>query len=125
MQYAISRIAKDNEGGTKRFNRQLVKANLDVGQWLPDYVQELTRKLQLQTGVRGGVLFDLIHEIDAAEWILGDLEALFCITKRVQELKIETEAVATSVLVTKETAMYKLVWTMYQGFRQDNTNDRN
>jgi hypothetical protein len=43
-------------------------------------------------------LLDLIHEVDAARWMLGELRPLACHTIQVPALEIQSEGAATSLL---------------------------
>jgi len=53
-----------------------------VGQWLPDW----------RPG--GGVVFDLIHELDLLYWLFGSCNSVSAMLAQSQTLDIETEAVA-------------------------------
>ncbi len=44
------------------------------------------------------MLLDLIHEIDAARWLLGDLSPVACQIAAIPALEIPTEGVATALL---------------------------
>ena len=79
---------------------RVVRASFDAGQWLPDWRphQDHRESYSADPSQGGGVLFDLIHEIDAAYWILGDLTPLACAIEKAPCLEIESEAVATALL---------------------------
>lgn len=53
----------------------LVRTQIEAGQWLPDWRPDrsLGSSYSADQQKGGGVLFDLVHEIDAALWLLGDL----------------------------------------------------
>jgi predicted dehydrogenase len=46
----------------------------------------------------GGVILDLIHEIDAARWLFGEFEEVCAISGRLSSLQIKAEDVAAIVL---------------------------
>ncbi|MFU1477806.1 Gfo/Idh/MocA family protein [Roseovarius sp. C7] len=56
----------------------LVRASFEAGQWLPDWrpSQNHRHSYSAKTEAGGGVILDLLHEIDAASWICGDMEIL-------------------------------------------------
>jgi predicted dehydrogenase len=67
-----------------------------VGQWLPDW-RPGTDYRQGYAGFRrtgGGVIFDLIHEIDLVQWLAGPVDEVNAMTRHVKQLAIETEAIA-------------------------------
>lgn len=75
-------------------------ASFQAGQWLPDWrpSQDHTLSYSATPQMGGGVLFDLVHEIDSARWLLGDLSPLCCFTQSIDSLRIDTESVALSIL---------------------------
>jgi len=67
-----------------------------VGQWLPDW-RPGTDHRQGYGAFRakgGGVTFDLIHELDLVQWLLGPVQDVTAMMRQVAELEIETEAIA-------------------------------
>jgi len=79
---------------------RVVRASFEAGQWLPDWrpQQDYTRSYSAKTELGGGVLLDLIHEIDAARWLLGDFETVLGTIGKFSDLAIETEDVAALIL---------------------------
>jgi predicted dehydrogenase len=55
----------------------VVRASLEVGQWLPDWrpAQDYRRSYSADPARGGGVVLDLIHEIDLACWLFGGPDA--------------------------------------------------
>ncbi len=75
---------------------ELFHARAAVGQWLPDW-RPGTDHRQGYGAFRaqgGGVVFDLIHELDLMHWLLGPVADVSAMTRVVRSLEIETEAVA-------------------------------
>lgn len=75
---------------------ELFHARAAVGQWLPDW-RPGTDHRQGYGAFRaqgGGVVFDLIHELDLVHWLLGPVADVSAMTRVVSSLDIETEAVA-------------------------------
>lgn len=75
---------------------EIMHARASVGQWLPDWRPGTDHRLGYgafrTTG--GGVIFDLIHELDLVNWLLGPVADVTAMTRTVPALEIETEAVA-------------------------------
>lgn len=74
----------------------LMYLRASVGQWLPDWRPGTDHRRGYgafrKTG--GGVIFDLIHELDLAYWLGGKVVDVNAMTRYVQSLEIETEAIA-------------------------------
>jgi predicted dehydrogenase len=52
---------------------RVVRATFEVGQWLPDWrpMQDYRQSYSAHAAQGGGVVFDLVHEIDLACWFFG------------------------------------------------------
>ena len=81
----------------------LVRATFIAGQWLPDWrpLQDYTQSYSARRELGGGVVLDLIHEIDAAHWLLGDFDSIFGVCGKFSNLSIETADVA-SILMSRK-----------------------
>lgn len=72
---------------------KVARASLQVGQWLPDwrlgsdYRQSYSASLERG----GGVVLDLVHELDAARWIFGEFAGVFAFGGRYSSLELQTE----------------------------------
>jgi predicted dehydrogenase len=78
-----------------------------VGQWLPDW-RPGTDHRQGYGAFRasgGGVIFDLIHELDLVHWMLGPVVDVNAMVSHAPRLEIETEAVAQIGLKTQSGAL--------------------
>lgn len=75
---------------------EMMHMRASVGQWLPDWRPETDHRTGYsafrKTG--GGVIFDLIHELDLVHWLAGTVVDVTAMTRYVECLGIETEAVA-------------------------------
>ncbi len=86
---------------------KIISANAFVGQhlsqWRPyeDYRKGMSAKKE--TG--GGVMLDLIHEVDYLYWLLGSVESVACNYINTGELEIETEEAAEMLLKFSNGAM--------------------
>lgn len=67
-----------------------------VGQWLPDWRPgtDHRRGYGAFKALGGGVTFDLIHELDLVQWLLGPVHDVTAMMRQAAALEIETEAVA-------------------------------
>lgn len=67
-----------------------------VGQWLPDWRPGVDHRQGYGAfrALGGGVTFDLIHELDLVQWLLGPVVDVTAMMRRAATLEIETEAVA-------------------------------
>lgn len=75
---------------------ELMHLRAAVGQWLPDW-RPGTDHRQGYGAFReqgGGVIFDLIHELDLVHWLVGPVVDVSAMTRVVPALEIETEGVA-------------------------------
>lgn len=86
---------------------KILSARVEAGYWLPDWHpgQDYRRWYMAHRRLGGGALLDGIHEIDYLCWLLGDPVAVTAETKRVSNLKINTEDVAELILNFKNGAI--------------------
>jgi predicted dehydrogenase len=74
------------------------------GSYLPDWRpdQDYTDSYSARGDLGGGVVLDLIHEIDYTYWLFGDVDCLSAEVDKVSQLDIETADIAEVVLRTEE-----------------------
>lgn len=79
---------------------RVVRASFEAGQWLPDWrpQQDYTKSYSAKVELGGGVLLDLIHEVDAARWLLGEFTTVMGAIGKFSDLAIETEDTAGLIL---------------------------
>lgn len=75
---------------------ELMHVRASVGQWLPDWRPGTDHRLAYSAmrDKGGGVIFDLIHELDLVLWLGGRVAEASAMTRHVPMLGIETEAIA-------------------------------
>lgn len=75
---------------------ELMYLRAKVGQWLPDWRPGTDHRLGYGAFRKkgGGVILDLIHELDLVNWLGGRVMDVAAMTRKVPMLEIETEAVA-------------------------------
>lgn len=81
---------------------QVLRAHLQVGQslaqWRPS--REIGTTYSADAASGGGVVFDLVHEIDAARWLLGSLQIHAAIGGHFSDLPIRSDDVHVALLKT-------------------------
>lgn len=86
---------------------RVVRSSFEVGQYLPDWrpAQDYRASYSADSERGGGVVFDLIHEIDLACWLLGDrLTLAGAWGGQLSHLDVRSEDVATIVLLAADGA---------------------
>jgi len=78
----------------------IVRANLVVGQWLPDWrpQQDYRESYSAQSDMGGGVILDLIHEIDICRWLFGEFDHVQALAGKFSSLDIHSEDTACILL---------------------------
>ena len=78
----------------------VVRASFEVGQWLPDWrpAQDYRQGYGASRERGGGVVLDLVHELDLACWLFGDVRLLGAWGAHRSKLEIDSEDVATLAL---------------------------
>ena len=68
-------------------------ARLHVGSYLPEWRPgaDYRQNYAARADTGGGCMLDCIHEIDLAQWYLGDADEVMAYTARLSNLEIETE----------------------------------
>lgn len=79
---------------------KVVRASLSAGQWLEDWRPgtDYRGSYSARPDRGGGVILDLIHEIDVARWLLGDLQLVAAAAGRLSRLEISAEDTACLLL---------------------------
>lgn len=97
---------------------KIINANIDIGQFLPDWrpKSDYRHSVSANRALGGGVLFELSHEIDYAQWLFGKLTINHAIVRNSTELDIDVEDVV-DVLATSSKGC---VVTLHLDFLQKN-----
>lgn len=77
----------------------VVRASFTAGQWLPDWrpFQNYRQSYSADPDQGGGVELDLVHEIDLARWIFGELNLEFARCGKFSDLEISSHDTAMMV----------------------------
>lgn len=75
---------------------RIISARIEAGQYLPDWHpwQDYRDSYSASKEMGGGVILDLIHELDYAHWLFGEMSRVFCFSSKKSDLEIQTEDVA-------------------------------
>ena len=79
---------------------QPLRASFTAGQWLPDWRpdQDYKQSYSADSSKGGGVILDLIHELDAARWLLGEMSDVSALHQHAPVLEIDSESVAVAIM---------------------------
>lgn len=85
----------------------LYHAHVEIGQYLPDWrpSKDYRDSVSAKTSLGGGVLLELSHEFDYAQWLLGALTLEHAILRQTEELSLEVEDSADMLLSTSKQAI--------------------
>jgi predicted dehydrogenase len=79
---------------------RVVAIQSQVGQYLPDWHpwEDYRQSSSASAAKGGGVILDLIHELDYVTWLIGPISYITCFADRVSSLEITTEDTAAILL---------------------------
>ncbi|MGM9513400.1 Gfo/Idh/MocA family protein [Roseateles sp. DB2] len=101
---------------------RVIRASFEAGQWLPDWrpASDYRASYSAKPALGGGVALDLIHEVDAARWLLGDFSMVSGQFWRGSSLEIETEDCACLLMkaASGPVATVQLDYVSRQPFRR-------
>lgn len=77
-----------------------IRASLQAGQWLPDWRPGRNYRESYSAFMEagGGVVFDLVHELDMARWLFGEFDEVRALGGKLSRLEIMTEDTACILL---------------------------
>ncbi|OUR92462.1 hypothetical protein A9Q81_16650 [Gammaproteobacteria bacterium 42_54_T18] len=86
---------------------KIYNININIGQFLPDWRPDKDYKdsVSANKSLGGGVLRELSHDIDYAQWLFGPLNFEFSILRTSQELELNVEDLADISLTTNSNAV--------------------
>lgn len=79
---------------------RVVNVRAQVGQYLPDWhpSEDYRGTYSASRDLGGGVILDLIHELDYTRWLVDEVSEVLCFAGRLSSLEIETEDMAEILL---------------------------
>jgi predicted dehydrogenase len=83
---------------------RVVSARIEAGQYLPDWHpgRDYRDSYSAREEKGGGVILDLIHELDAACWLFGEARKVICFSGQQSGLEIYTEDLAEILVEFKD-----------------------
>ena len=80
----------------------LYNAHIEIGQYLPDWrpSKDYRDCVSANRHLGGGALFELSHELDYAQWLLGPLHLQHTLLRSSEELNLEVEDMADITALT-------------------------
>ncbi|WP_318401302.1 Gfo/Idh/MocA family protein [Photobacterium leiognathi] len=81
---------------------QLYNSFIEIGQYLPDWrpSKDYRQCVSANENLGGGALFELSHELDYAQWLLGPLELQHAILRSSDQLGLQVEDIADITVST-------------------------
>lgn len=89
---------------------QLYNAYIEIGQYLPDWrpSKDYRSSVSANADLGGGALLELSHELDYAQWLLGDLNLQYAHLRSSDELGLEVEDLVDVVTTTESGALVNI-----------------
>lgn len=81
----------------------LYNAHIEIGQYLPDWRPQKNYQdsVSAQQELGGGALFELSHELDYTQWLLGPLQLKHSVLRKSKELALDVEDMADIMFLTE------------------------
>jgi len=91
-------------------DEKIYYANIICGQYLPSWRpnQDYTKSYSGDINQGGGVLRDLSHELDYANWLFGDIDKIDFINTKISNLEINSDDIFTAIAITKSKIIINL-----------------
>ncbi|GAC33438.1 Gfo/Idh/MocA family protein [Paraglaciecola polaris] len=85
----------------------LYNAHIEIGQYLPDWRPNKSYRdsVSAKKILGGGALFELSHELDYAQWLLGPLHVKHTILRTSEELALDVEDMVDIITLTESGAV--------------------
>lgn len=79
---------------------RVVRASFQAGQWLPDWRpgRDYAKDYSADAARGGGVLLDLVHELDSARWLLGEFDQVRAVCGTFSALDVKADDTAVVLL---------------------------
>jgi predicted dehydrogenase len=79
---------------------RVMSVHAQVGQYLPDWRPDTDYRkgVTARSDLGGGVILELVHELDLVAWLAGPVTEVGCFAQRVSELEMDAEDLAVMTL---------------------------
>ena len=97
----LKKLLENNIVGT------LYNAHVEIGQYLPDWrpTKDYRDCVSASEKLGGGALYELSHELDYAQWLLGSLDIQHAILRSSDELALQVEDMVDILALTESGAV--------------------
>ena len=94
----VKKLLEENKLGI------LYNAQIHIGQYLPDWrpTKDYRDSVSASKHLGGGALLELSHELDYAQWLLGDFSVEHAILRSSKELELNVEDIADITLLSNK-----------------------
>ena len=91
-------------------SRKIWNVNIFCGSYLPNWRSNIdyTKSSSAKKYLGGGVLSDLSHELDYAQWLFGKIKIEHCKSKKLSNLNIETDDFLNLIGKTKKVSSIQI-----------------
>jgi len=95
---------------TLLLNEKVLSANIYCGQYLPTWRQNVDYRTSYSSkkSEGGGVLLDLSHEIDYAQWLFGEMLDIKSYQLKISDLEIDSDDIVSLISKTKKGVLLSL-----------------
>ncbi|BBM65885.1 oxidoreductase [Vibrio alfacsensis] len=106
----LSSALSVKEAMEKEVIGNVYNAYIEIGQYLPDWrpSKDYRESVSAQAHLGGGVLLELSHELDYAQWLLGQLTLSHAILRTTDELSLDVEDSADLLLQNNRHAVVNI-----------------
>ena len=89
---------------------RVVAARIEFGQYLPDWhpLEDYRQGYSARRSQGGGVVLDVIHEIDYARWLLGEVKSVVCFSGKLSRLEIDSDDTAAILMRISSNAICEI-----------------
>ncbi|TKV21680.1 Gfo/Idh/MocA family oxidoreductase [Citrobacter sp. wls613] len=93
-----------------QFVGSIYNVNIEIGQYLPDWRPSKSYRESVSANkfLGGGVLLELSHELDYAQWIFGELKLVNSVLRTSSELEMDVESLADVMLINSAGAIINI-----------------
>ncbi len=116
-------IVKVKEIIKKSLLGRLHSARFFVGQYLPDWKPKTNHleNYSAKSSLGGGVIFDLVHEIDIAEYLINKpKDKVYSIARKISNVTIDSEDIAEIIYNTSENVLVNIhLDYLYRGYSRN------
>ena len=94
----------------KKIIGKVLFSRIQVGQYLPNWhpEEDYRKSYSAKKELGGGVVLTLIHEIDYAYWLFGEIKEVTAFTEKLSSLEIDVEDTAAIIMKTRNNSLIEV-----------------